>query len=445
MRWLDRGRERPETRATCVTAAVVLLEAFVCNMSPFRIASAHREEGISGAVSSPARCWRPRPLSLRERFERAAYVPRSERTKRLTMHSVLLNARFLVQPVTGVERFAREMAHELRQRCSSVELLVPTGATVLPPVSGPLQRYGVLRGQPWEQLELGRYARCGGRVLVNLGQTAPLRATRQMVTIHDLAVFHEPRWFTRRFRSWHRFLLRRLAREAARIVTLSEFSRGEIVKYLGVEEDRVSIVPGAVASQFLHASRPAVEGERSFDFASARPFVLTVSSRSRRKNLRRLLLAYQQLARADVDLFVVGVSKRDLVAAGLGALMQKASGVHALGRIEDAELASLYGRAVAFVYPSLYEGFALSPLEAMAGGCPVVTSNIAALTEVCGAAAEYVDPNDIDSIASGLRTVLDSTRRAAELQQLGLERARAFSWEKSGAEFAAIVREIVCT
>jgi glycosyltransferase involved in cell wall biosynthesis len=196
------------------------------------------------------------------------------------------------------------------------------------------------------------------------------------------------------------------------VIAVSEFTALEAVELLGVDEERVRVIPHGVEPPF-EPDGPAVEGD----------YVLAVGTLEPRKNLPRVVLAAE---RAGVDLRVVG-------APGWGEV-----GVESAGFVSDDELARLYRGATCLVYPSLYEGFGLPVLEAMASGTPVVTSRNGALAELSGGAAVLVDPRDVDAIAAGIE---EAAKRREELRAAGLERARAFTWEAAAKATADVYRD----
>jgi glycosyltransferase involved in cell wall biosynthesis len=234
-----------------------------------------------------------------------------------------------------------------------------------------------------------------------------------VVTVHDLAVLRHPGTFNQWTRHYSRFAVPRVARAARRLIAVSEFTRGEIVELLGVPEERIRVIPNAVGEAFF-AQGTAESGD----------YVLAVGTLEPRKNLGA---AQQAARRLGVELRVVG-------AQGWGGV--KVNGW--LGRVSDEELAALYRGARCLVYPSLYEGFGIPVLEAMACGTPVVTSAGGATEEVAGGAAVLVDPHDPDAIAAGIE---EAWSRRDDLRARGLERAGQFSWKRVAAETRAVYEE----
>jgi glycosyltransferase involved in cell wall biosynthesis len=243
----------------------------------------------------------------------------------------------------------------------------------------------------------------------------PLRSpTPFTVTIHDLALVRHPELFPRWHRTSGRLAIGPVARAAARVLAVSEFTKQETVELLGVPEERVRVIGNAIDAVFT-PDGPAADGE----------YVLAVGTLEPRKNLRRA----EEAARiAGLELRVVG-------APGWGGV----SSASWLGSVEDAELARLYRGALCLVFPSLYEGFGVPVLEAMACGTPVVTTRDGATAEIAADAAVLVDPLDVEAIAAGLREAIE---RRAKLRELGLARARAYTWDGVAEATVAAWKEI---
>jgi glycosyltransferase involved in cell wall biosynthesis len=249
---------------------------------------------------------------------------------------------------------------------------------------------------------------------------APLRAPLPVVvTVHDLAVLRFPQYFTPWTRLYGRSLLARVLRAADRVVTVSEFTKREVAALARVPEDRIRVAHNATGDAFV-PDGPAAEGD----------YVLAVGTLEPRKNLPRLIEASQRLG---VELRVAG-------ARGWGGVeVGERNGVTWLGRPTDEELAELLRGALCLAYPSLYEGFGIPVLEAMRCGTPVVTSVGSAMEEVADGAAELVDPQDPQAIASGIERAI---ARRDELRAAGLERARRFTWAAAADATAAVYCEL---
>ena len=238
-----------------------------------------------------------------------------------------------------------------------------------------------------------------------------------VVTVHDLAVFRHPDAFNRWSRTYSRAVVPRVLAAARLVIAVSEFTRRELVDLLGVPVGKIRVVPNAVGPEF-DPKGAAEDGD----------YVLAVGTLEPRKNLARLVEA---AGRTGAELRVVG-------AQGWGGVEVGGNGVRWLGEVADDRLAELYRGAACVAYPSLYEGFGMPVLEAMACGAPVVTSAGGATEEVAGGAAVLVDPLDSASIAAGLE---EAAARRGELARLGLARARSFSWADTASATAEVYRE----
>ena len=248
---------------------------------------------------------------------------------------------------------------------------------------------------------------------------APVAARRVVVVIHDAAALREPGWYSRPYAAFQRRILPAVARRAAHVVTVSEFSRREIVELLGPAPERVSVIPGGVGEAFTPAADAQAARAR---LGLGRPYVLCVAAATARKNLRALVPAARALAREGVEVLVAGAGRPQLAAEdGLEDLRR-------LGHVDDALLPGLYAGAEVAVVPSLHEGFGLTALEAMACGTPVLAARAGALPETCGNAAMLVEPEPA-AIAAAIAGLLSDAAARERLRAAGLERARRFSWD----------------
>jgi glycosyltransferase involved in cell wall biosynthesis len=247
----------------------------------------------------------------------------------------------------------------------------------------------------------------------------PVRDSRVpvVVTVHDLAVFRHPEAFPAWTRAYSTRVVPRVLRSARRIVAVSEFTAAELESVLGVPRGKVSVVPNAVDAGF-DLDGPRADGN----------YLLAVGTLEPRKNLAR---AIEAAGRLGLELRVVG-------ARGWGRVQARGEAVTWLGEVDDHELARQYRGALCLVYPSVYEGFGIPVIEAMACGTPVVTSAGGGTEEVAGGAAVLVDPLDVAAIAAGIE---EAVAHSDELRRRGLERVRAFSWDESARRTLDVYRE----
>jgi glycosyltransferase involved in cell wall biosynthesis len=330
----------------------------------------------------------------------------------MTMRSrlVAIDARAAARrEIGGVERFAREMAARL-------PALRPDRYVVM----RPRPRLAHRGGHAWEQLALPVLARRAD-LLYCPANLAPLASRRNAVVIHDLAALAHPEWYGRTYTAWQRLVLPAVARRARLVLTGSRFARYEIAERLGVAEDSVAVVPNGVAPAFCHAADPGPAREA---LGLDRPYVLALATRSARKNMAALSDAAASLRPLGIELVTAG--------GGRGYLRGgETPPGRALGYVPERLLPGLYAGALALAMPSLYEGFGLPCLEAMACGTPVVAADRAALPETCGDAALLADPQDGAAFAEALLRAATDDGERHRLIAAGRARAAAFTWERS--------------
>jgi glycosyltransferase involved in cell wall biosynthesis len=265
-----------------------------------------------------------------------------------------------------------------------------------------------------------------------------------VVTIFDTTICTTPGNFS----FWHRNYAGRFmplaARNAARIITISAQSKLDIIRDFGVAPDNVVVTQLAASAHFAPLPGAAGADLRARYGLGDQPIIVTVGTLEPRKNLVRLLQSFARLRAAFPTCMLVHAGPRgwhfaDVLAEVEALGLQQA--VSFLGRVPLDDLVRLYNASALFVYPSLYEGFGLPVLEAMASGCPVVTSNISSLPEVAGDAAIMVDPTSVDAIADAMAQVLGDAGLGADLRRRGLERAGMFSWERCAQETQAVYEQ----
>lgn len=266
-----------------------------------------------------------------------------------------------------------------------------------------------------------------------------------VVTIHDLSILLYPEHHTRLNRLHLRWALPRVARRAAAIIAVSEATRRDLIAQLEVPAERVHVAPNGVDHRrFFPRYRPEARQRAGLMLGIEPPYILALGTLEPRKNLPALLRAYARLGR-DVPRLVLAGAR----GWGEGALFKlvKELGlqerVRFTGYVPEAVLPDLYAGARLFVYPSLYEGFGLPVLEALASGAPVITSNTSSLPEVAGDAALLVDPTSVDELTRVMRRVLDSKQLRDELRTKGPKQAAKFSWERTARQTLAIYASVL--
>ncbi len=332
--------------------------------------------------------------------------------------------------IGGAERYAVSLSRALVEAGEEVTCLVPPEAapSVLPAravTTGPSGSSGLSKAQRLAVASLrpGRlWSALGDHDVVHYPLTVPLpRAQRPWVTtLHDVQHRDLPELFPRRKRIYRALLYDRPAREADAVIVPSAFVRDRAVERLGLDPVRVHVVPHGIDHDLF---RPGPENRE--------PLLLYPAYGWPHKNHGALFEALQ-LLRADTP-------ELTLVLTGGGAPGLLPAGVRDLGRVPDQELAALCRRASCLVFPSLYEGFGLPPVEAMACGCPVAASDRGALAETCSGAAVLFDPESPCDIAAGIRSALDN---AAGLTRRGLEHAARFTWARAATAHVRVYRSV---
>jgi len=300
---------------------------------------------------------------------------------------LVVNGRFLTRPITGVERYGRMILEVIAREWPNARVIVPRSAPADVDVFGlELVRTNGIGGHAWEQLTLPRYVGTND-LLLSPANTGPLRVRKHAVVVHDLAVVHHPEWFDRRFAAWYNFLLPRLIRRAANVITVSEHSAAEIRQTYALKDEHVAVVP------------PFISPERvvTNDAGIGSPYCLVVGSLDPRKGLDRAFEWYRSIDKPSFKLVCVGRSIKSFSQMAVPEL----DGMMLLNNVEDDRLAALYKGAIALIQPSRFEGFGLPILEAMHHGCPVIASDLPVFREVFSDAVLYAE-------IGGTRSMLDA-------------------------------------
>lgn len=353
---------------------------------------------------------------------------------------VLIDAHMIGERETGNETYITHLIQALRALDTNLELIIACAHrdktfTALGPPDDKC-RYHQVSTSPWRRLgwELSNLAQREQADVIHVTYIGPLRTPCPLVTsIHDVSYKVEPSWFSPRDRRVLGMGIGRTVRYAKRIITISEHSKSEIIEKLHVPADKITVALLAAAANYVRQPESVRSSYSPQALGINTPFVLAVGNLQPRKNLLRLIDGYARMTHAHPErneqLVLVGKAQwRETELPKLIADLGITDRVIFTGYVSDEELVSLYNHAALFAYPSLYEGFGLPVLEAMACGAPVLTSTAASIPEVAGDAAFYVDPTDTDAIAGGLLTILQDPTMQERLRKLGLEQARRFTW-----------------
>jgi glycosyltransferase involved in cell wall biosynthesis len=354
--------------------------------------------------------------------------------------NLAVNARFLSQPTCGPQRFAASLCREIKKLRPETRFLAPPEIRQ-PELAEELeveiiaeakfrkrQRLKLPAGILWEQLDLPARLRASGRPwLLSPANQAPLSYAGNFIVIHDLAFHLYPEFFTRRFALYYNLTIPRLARRARHLFTVSRFSRETLVAHLGLDEKKITLVPNAVADNFL--APPDDAAPLPLPLPPESRFILCVGSLEPRKNLARLVAAFRKLKSENLYLVIAGGENREVFRRI--PELEQGNNIIFTGHLDDRTLAALYRKAEIFVYPSLFEGFGLPPLEAQAAGCPVLVAEAGALPEIFAGSALFCDPDEVNDIAARMTQLLDDDRLKERLVEAGRKNAARFSWPES--------------
>jgi glycosyltransferase involved in cell wall biosynthesis len=378
---------------------------------------------------------------------------------------VALDGQPLLTPLAGVGHYTRQLIHALarvdpshqyyviaprplraltRQRVPLVEFLEPNVQSIIP------GWWATMRARLERRLgrdpEMRRGADPPGDIFHATNHIFPyrLRTARTVLTIHDLTLLLFPEWHPAARLALMAPALEPSARRADRIVAPSQATRNDILKLLPVEPERVLVIPEGIDATFTPGAGHEVAARLAPLGLRAGEYLLFLGTIEPRKNLVRLLQAVELVGPEIGPLVLAGGRgwNNAPIRAAL-ARLGRAGRVRDLGYVPDDLRPTLLAGARAFVYPSLYEGFGLPPLEAMACGTPVLTSNVSALPEVMGDAALFVDPEDVSELATALVRMWHDDTLRADLRARGLARARQFSWDRTARLTIDVYRSVL--
>ncbi|CAI0763550.1 glycosyltransferase family 4 protein [Serratia quinivorans] len=345
--------------------------------------------------------------------------------------TIYVNARFLTQELTGVQRFAEQVSLALNTQRNDLIFVSPDGiirkdvaeklnVKIIPGGSGHL----------WEQFNLPSYLRREDLpLLLNLGSTAPAFYKNKIMTHHDVTYKRFPQSYSRKFRLLYNSLIPLMLRSSKHVITVSEFSKQEIAKVYNFPKEKISVVYNAVGDEFSHSFNSNKEN-----------YLLAVSSPNFHKNFHGMIEAFIALNKENgVKLKIIGKASTSFSTMDFSEYLSTSDKVEFMGRVDDAQLIALYQNSLAFIFPSFYEGFGLPPLEAQACGCPVMSSNQASMPEVLKRSVLYFDPANIDDMTRVMEKIISDAEVRNDLISAGYENVKRFSWEKSASKVSELL------
>jgi len=310
-------------------------------------------------------------------------------------------------------------------------------------VPAPIREGESIRNHIWEQFTLPRLAKkYNVDVLHSPANMAPLfYKGKSVVHIHDLCFVVNPQWYSFSFHTLYNFFIPRLARRATKVITNSNNSRNDLLQFCDIPADRVSLIYWAVDDIFMNQKKQPPSAEQWWP----EDYILYVGSLEPRKNIKALVEAYELMRNRDPEmrtkLILIGGESHVFGEVRL-TVKRHNKDIIFKGFVTDELLGEFYRHAGLVAYPSLYEGFGLPPLEAMASGTPVVTSNTSSIPEVVGDAAMLVSPYDVEQLASTMELVLKDKVLRESLIQKGREQVRKFNWYRVARNTMAVYHEV---
>jgi Glycosyltransferase len=341
---------------------------------------------------------------------------------------IYINGKYLAQSITGVQRFAREITAELIKRNDNFTVIAPSGTKLCHPFcSNNTVLAGPANPLLWEQYFLPSFLKkVKNPLLINFTGLGPVFYKNKVITIHDLSFWEHPEWFSKQYYLFYRILTPISARNSRNIITVSETSKHKII-------DKLKVVAGQVAVVYNAANKRNPTG------LSKTKSIIAVGSMDPRKNLNRLIKSFIKWNNSDYELFLIG-GKQDSFQQDKE--FPFSNQIKFLGYIPDKELFEYYERAEFFIYPTLYEGFGIPPLEAMSVGTPVIASDIPSLRESCGDSALLVDPYSEESIIHAIDALSKDETMRRKLVQKGYDNLQRFSWELSADKIVHLIKEL---
>lgn len=349
----------------------------------------------------------------------------------------VVNGRFLTQKATGVHRYAFEICNELHKMGVDFHVAVPKEINPDYKFDFKTVECGSLKTHLWEQISLPKYLKSiGNPLLISFSGCGPLNYENQIMTIHDVSHERYPQWFTKNYCRFYGFMMPRIGKKARAVLTVSEFSKKEIVETLGINPQKIYVINSNVPFHTKPSAEDILNNKKNDD---SEKYILTVSSMDPRKNFIRLVEAFNNIEDKSIKLYIIGMQFKAFNTPDLQKLI--GNNIVLPGYIDDDALQDMYRNALFSIYPSLYEGFGLPPLESMTYGCPVIASDIPALREVSGDAVLYADPYDVDDLTKKMDLLAKDADLRHSLVVKGLEQIKKYSWNKSAKKVLELAQK----
>lgn len=355
----------------------------------------------------------------------------------------LVNARFLEASENennGIFRFERELSLRLKafdsriQFLSSRQVECNSYTKALQPIS-----FGRFRGAIWEQLELPLFVqrKFKGYYLVNLNNISPVLYNKNISAVHDLNWKHLPETFELKSRLVLSTLMPLVIRRAKRILTVSNFSKNDLLKSYNLKSANIKVLYNGISGNFIAENGKSITEQKLSDYGITRQQYFLASIK---KNPEQLIKAFKLLNRPGIKLVFFGKVFKSF--EHVMPEIESSDNIVYLGKISDTFLYHLYTNATALVFPSMNEGFGIPLLEAMNCQCPVITSNLSSMPEVCGDAALFIDPYNVNDLADKMDMLCTQDKLRSDLIKKGSARVQYFSFDKTAVELMEYLKNI---
>ncbi|SDQ14677.1 glycosyltransferase family 4 protein [Flagellimonas zhangzhouensis] len=344
---------------------------------------------------------------------------------------IVINARFLTQSITGVQRFAIELCKRLPSKIGDEEVVfVAPKSKSVTHFSKDINiiQFGYFSGNLWEQIELPKFLSQKGKpLLINLVGIAPIFYKNKIMALYDLAFKHYPEWFSFSFQKTYNTLIPISIRRTKFIITDSYYVKDDICKQFKINKEKIEVLYAAPAKMFRDNG------------IQKNKIILTVSSLDPRKNLLRVINAFNLLD-TEYELVIVGKKNKSFASIDFKDYLNNPK-IKFTGYLTDDELVKLYNTSEIFVYASLFEGFGIPPLEAQACGCSCIVSNKTSLPEVYGNSVLYCDPYEVESIKECINTLIENPETRLKLKKLGTDNVAKYDWNNSASQLIKIIEK----
>jgi glycosyltransferase involved in cell wall biosynthesis len=350
---------------------------------------------------------------------------------------IVVNCRFLTQPITGVQQYALKLSLFLKEHFpGKIDFVSPHGILhdQLAQKIG-VKTIGNTKGFFWEQVELPFWLKKeGSPLLINFGNVAPQYYSNQIVTIHDLATLEHPEWFSNKFARAYKFMIPQVVQSAKKVIAVSQFTKNRLVDMLKLNPDKIHVIYNSIES---------IESDSRSD--NHHPYFLSVGSFSGRKNFSTLVKSFLEADIPNYHLKIRGDD--DTIYQGendLKKLAQNSERIFFVQELNYTAYLDLIRNARALINTSIYEGFGMPNLEAMSMGVPVICSDIEVFREVCGKCAQYIDPLNPQAIVTELKRFAEHEDQEVDIK-LRKEQAAQFKIENEGKKLVDLISQCLAT